>query len=40
MGLACLSMTAQNSVIERLKTDFERGKTLSMAYLEALPKPI
>lgn len=37
IGLACLSVSAQNSVIERLKTDFERGKTLSMAYIEAMP---
>ena len=32
------AVLAQNSVKERLKVDFERGKSLSLAYIEAMPE--
>ena len=40
LAIFCCStlVLAQNSEIKRLKTDFERGKTLSLAYIEAMPE--
>ncbi|NND15687.1 MAG: damage-inducible protein DinB [Eudoraea sp.] len=37
IGLLVFTGTAQNSIIDGLVTDFERGKTLSLAYIEAMP---
>lgn len=36
-GLLFFVGNAQNSIIDGLATDFERGKTLSLAYIEAMP---
>ena len=36
-GLLFFVGNAQNSIIDGLVTDFERGKTLSLAYVEAMP---
>ncbi|MBT8235272.1 MAG: damage-inducible protein DinB [Bacteroidia bacterium] len=37
-GFLLFSGTAQNSIIDALVVDFERGKTLSLAYIEAMPE--
>ena len=37
-GFLLFTGTAQNSIIDGLVTDFERGKTLSLAYIEAMPE--
>ena len=34
---AGLTLVAQNSIIDGLVEDFERGKTLSLAYIDAMP---
>ena len=37
-GFLLFTGTAQNSIIDALVVDFERGKTLSLAYIEAMPE--
>ncbi len=38
IGLIGLTATAQNPTIDNLVADFERGKALSLAYVDAMPE--
>ncbi|MBT8312781.1 MAG: damage-inducible protein DinB [Flavobacteriaceae bacterium] len=38
LSLICFAGTAQNPTIDQLVADFERGKALSLAYVDAMPE--
>ncbi len=38
LSLICIVGTAQNATVDHLVADFERGKALSLAYVDAMPE--
>ncbi len=38
LSLMCMIGTAQNATIDQLVADFERGKALSLSYVDAMPE--